>query len=102
MKEGGDKAVVNGLRLEAIESQDRGEDRAGGGEKSCPRRFYAGFGPTLAAECPSQKHDIEASKETVRQGMMRGKLWRGKQEKVKQVHPWRPRRCRVRTLGGNA
>ena len=53
---------------------------------------YAGFGPTLAAEYLQSKHGIDASKETVRQWMMRAQLWRGKKEKVVQVHGWRPRR----------
>ena len=48
--------------------------------------MYEGFGPTLAAEYLGKKHGIEASKETVRQWMIEGKLWRAKQEKVKQVH----------------
>jgi hypothetical protein len=30
--------------------------------------------------------------------MIRGKLWRGKKEKVKQVHAWRPRRTRFGEL----
>jgi hypothetical protein len=59
---------------------------------------YEGFGPTLAAEYLGKKHGIEASKETVRQWMMRGKLWRAKRERVKQVHCWRPRRSRLGEL----
>jgi hypothetical protein len=30
--------------------------------------------------------------------MIRGKLWRAKEEKVKQVHAWRPRRSRFGEL----
>ena len=45
-----------------------------------------------------KKHGIEASKETVRQWMIRGKLWRAKKEKVKKVHAWRPRRSRFGEL----
>ena len=30
--------------------------------------------------------------------MMRGKLWQGKTEKVKEVHLWRPRRSRLAEL----
>jgi transposase-like protein len=45
---------------------------------------YAGFGPTLAAEYLAKKHGIEASKETVRQWMIGGKLWRAGKQKVKQ------------------
>jgi hypothetical protein len=52
----------------------------------------------LAGEYLRQKHGIEASKETVRQWMMRAKLWRGKKQKVKQVHTWRPRRSRFGEL----
>jgi hypothetical protein len=59
---------------------------------------YQGFGPTLAAEYLGRKHWIEASKETVRQWMIRGKLWRAKREKVKQVHVWRARRSRFGEL----
>jgi hypothetical protein len=59
---------------------------------------YAGFGPTLAAEYLRNKHGIEVSKETVRQWMMRAKLWRGKKQTVKQIHTWRPRRSRFGEL----
>jgi hypothetical protein len=59
---------------------------------------YEGFGPTLASEYLLNKHGIEASKETVRQWMIRGKLWRAKAEKVKKVHAWRPRRSRFGEL----
>jgi transposase-like protein len=38
------------------------------------------------------------TKETVRQWMIRGKLWRAKPEKVKKVHAWRPRRSRFGEL----
>src|SRR5258708_17890770 len=41
---------------------------------------------------------MEASKETGRQWMVRGKLWRAQPEKVKQVHAWRPRRSRFGEL----
>ena len=40
---------------------------------------YEGFGPTLASEYLRNKHGIEASKETVRQWMIEGKLWRAKE-----------------------
>jgi transposase-like protein len=59
---------------------------------------YQGFGPTLAAEYLRRKHGIEASKETVRQWMITGKLWRAKREKVKELHVWRPRRSRFGEL----
>ena len=60
--------------------------------------LYKGFGPTLATEYLADKHDIEASKETVRQWMIRAKLWRAKEQKVTAVHLWRPRRSRFGEL----
>ena len=46
----------------------------------------------------ADKHDIEVSKETLRQWMIRAKLWRAKEQKVKAVHVWRPRRSRFGEL----
>src|ERR1039457_7604590 len=97
LKKRGDKVVVYGLRGQP--SNRRIEESV---EKEAVKILsadvYRGFGPTLAAEYLSKRHGIEASKETVRQWMMRGKLWRGKREKVKQVHCWRPRRSRFGDL----
>ena len=67
------------------------------------REKYSGpvdvrFGPTLAAEYLSSKHGIAASKETVRQWMIRAKLWRDKRQKITKVHAWRPRRSRLGEL----
>jgi biotin operon repressor len=93
LQQRGDKAVIHGLRGRAS-NRKIGEkiERQAVTILSLP--VYEGFGPTLAAEYLSRKHGIEASKETVRQWMMRGQLWRGKKEKVRQVHLWRPRRSR--------
>src|SRR5580658_4819239 len=97
LKGRGDKAVVHGLRGKP--SNRRMEESI---EKEAVKILsapvYQGFGPTLAAEYLGQKHGIEASKETVRQWMIRGKLWRAKREEVKQVHGWRPRRSRLGEL----
>src|ERR1700693_2063159 len=97
MKKHGDQAVVHGLRGHPSNrrSEERIEKQA---VKSLSAPVYEGFGPTLAAEYLEKKHGIEASKETVRQWMMRGKLWGAKREKVKQVHCWRPRRSRFGEL----
>jgi len=97
MKKRGDKAVIHGLRgkpskrriEEAIERE---------AVKILSAEVYRGFGPTLAAEYLRKKHGIEASKETVRQWMIRGKVWRVKAGKVEQVHVWRPRRSRYGEL----
>jgi transposase len=97
LKKHGDQAVVHGLR--GRPSNRRIEEKI---EKQAVKILsapvYEGFGPTLAAEYLGKKHGIEASKETVRQWMMRGKLWCAKREKVKQVHCWRPRRSRLGDL----
>ena len=93
LKKHGDKAVVHGLRGRV--SNRRIED---GVEREAVKILaapvYEGFGPTLAAEYLGKAHGIEASKETVRQWMMRAELWRGRKAKVKEVHTWRPRRSR--------
>jgi transposase len=93
----GDKAVVHGLRGKASNRkvEEKIERQA---VKILSAPMYEGFGPTLASEYLAKKHGIEASKETVRQWMMRGKLWRAKEAKVKQVHAWRPRRSRFGEL----
>jgi biotin operon repressor len=97
LKKHGDKAVVHSLRgrpsnrkiAETVERE---------AVKILSAPVYEGFGPTLAAEYLASKHGIEASKETVRQWMMRAKLWRGKKAKVQDVHIWRPRRSRFGEL----
>ena len=97
LKERGDKAVVHGLRGRPSNRRiEESIEREAVRILSAP--VYEGFGPTLAAEYLGKKHGIEASKETVRQWMMRAKLWRGRKEKVKQVHTWRPRRSRFGEL----
>jgi hypothetical protein len=93
LKEEGDRSVIHGLKGKP--SHRRIEDTI---EKQAVEilsaEVYRGFGPTLASEYLSKKHGIEASKETVRQWMMRAQLWRGKKEKTPQMHVWRPRRSR--------
>jgi transposase InsO family protein len=97
LKKRGDKAVVHGLRGRP---SNRRIDEAL--EKSAVKILaadvYQGFGPALAAEYLGQKHQIEASKETVRKWMVVSKRWRAKKEKIKQVHMWRPRRSRFGEL----
>src|SRR5579872_1325404 len=97
LKKRGDKAVVHGLRGKPSNRkiEERIEQKA---VKVLSMPVYEGFGPTLAAEYLGKKHGIEASKETVRKWMIESKLWRAKEEKVKQVHVWRPRRSRLGEL----
>lgn len=97
LKQHGDKAVVH--RSRGKPSNRRiGESVEASAVKILSAPVYKGFGPTLAAEYLGKKHGIEVSKETVRRWMIRGKLWRAKREKVKQVHVWRPRRSRFGEL----
>src|SRR5207248_7918146 len=97
LKQEGDKAVVHGLRGKPSNRkiEEKIERQA---VKILSGPVYEGFGPTLAAEYLRKKHGIEASKETVRQWMIRGKLWQAKKEKVKHAHVWRPRRSRLGEL----
>jgi transposase len=97
LKKLGDKAVVHGLR--GRPSNRKIADKvAQEAVQILSAPVYERFGPTLAAEYLAKKHGIRASKETVRQWMMRAKLWRGKKAKVKEVHTWRPRRSRFGEL----
>src|SRR5215469_294306 len=97
MKKHGDRAVVHGLRGRPSNRKiEESIEREAVQILSAP--VYQGFGPTLAAEYLNKKHGIKASKETVRQWMMRAKLWRGKRARVREVHTWRPRRSRFGEL----
>lgn len=50
------------------------------------------FKPRFASEKLAQLHQIYVSKETVRQWMIAGGIWQSKGRRLKEVHPWRPRR----------
>jgi transposase InsO family protein len=97
LKKRGDKAVIHGLR-----GKPSNQRIARSVEVEAIRilsaDLYKGFGPTLASEYLADKHDIEVSKETLRQWMIRAKLWRAKELKVKAIHVWRPRRSRFGEL----
>jgi len=97
LKKRGDKAVIHGLRGKP--SKRRMDDSIRKeAVKILSAPVYKGFGPTLAAEYLGKKHGIEASKETVRQWMIDGRLWHAKKQKVNAVHLWRPRRSRCGEL----
>src|SRR2546426_10061487 len=56
---------------------------------------YRDFGPTLACEYLAKDHQVEGSKETLRQWLIGAGLRRGKRREGGEVHAWRPRRgCR--------
>src|ERR1700730_17901025 len=78
LKKHGDKAVVHGLRGKRSNRKiEESTQREAVRILSTP--VYQGFGPTLAAEYLAKKHAIQVSKETARQWMIRGKLWRAKE-----------------------
>jgi biotin operon repressor len=97
LKRRGDEIVTHGLRGLPSNRKISGETE----QKAVAilsQPVYRGFGPTLAAEYLAQKHDIEVSRETVRQWMIRAKLWRARKQRVEQIHEWRPRRSRFGEL----
>src|SRR5215211_3528306 len=97
LKARGDQAVVHALR--GRQSNRKLEEKVK--QKALEilgQDVYRGFGPTLAAEYLAGKHDIHAGRETVRQWMIQGKLWRASRARVEKMHQWRPRRSRVGEL----
>jgi DNA-binding MarR family transcriptional regulator len=91
MEDKGDLVVVHGLR--GRESNRRiSEKIQAKAMKILATPDWHDFGPTFAAEQLAKRHKIEASKETVRSWMVEGGLWKSRPRKLKEVHPWRPRR----------
>src|SRR5271169_1496121 len=91
LKKRGDKSVVHGLRGKPS-NQRIGKSVEEEAMQILSADLYKGFGPTLASEYLADKHDIEVSKETVRQWMIRAKLWRARRQRIEKIHEWRPRR----------
>lgn len=56
-------------------------------------RKYPDFGPTLACEKLSELHGISYSDETIRKIMTEGNLWKAKNKRIKNIHPYRERRA---------
>jgi hypothetical protein len=97
LKRRGDKAVVHALRgLPSNRKVDVGTQREA--VAILTRPVYRGFGPTLASEYLAKKHNIEVSRETVRQWMIQAKLWRARKQRIEKIHEWRPRRNRLGEL----
>lgn len=97
LKRRGDKALVHALRgLPSNRQVDVETQREA--IAILTRPVYRGFGPTLAAEYLNKKHNIQVSRETVRQWMMQAKLWRARRQRVEKIHQWRPRRGRFGEL----
>ena len=97
LRQRGDKVVAHGLR--GLPSNCRiNADTEQRAVAILSQPVYGGFRPTLAAEYLAQKHAIEVSRETVRQWMIRAKLWRARKQRVEKIHEWRPRRSRLGEL----
>lgn len=86
----GDGAVVHALR--GARSKRRLSEETAKRAVAAVRSRYRDFGPTLATEYLAKDLDIEVSRETLRQLMIRAGLWEAKARKVGEVHVWRPRR----------
>jgi DNA-binding Lrp family transcriptional regulator len=89
----GDRAVVHGLRGKPSKRRLK----AGVRERAVRiyTQEYGDFGPTLAAEYLTEKHQITVSRETLRKWLIEAGAWKAKPRRVKEVHTWRPRRsCR--------
>jgi biotin operon repressor len=97
LKRRGDKVVAH--RLRGLPSNRKiSADTEQEAVAILSRPVYRGFGPTLASEHLAEEHDIDVSRETVRQWMMGAKLWRGRKRHVGKIHEWRPRRSRFGEL----
>ena len=92
LREVGDKAVLHGLRGRSNrrrkeQDKQRAVEMLGGDD-------YKGFGPKLASEYLAKKLKMKVSKETVRKWMREAGLWRGRKQRVVEIHMWRERRER--------
>jgi hypothetical protein len=97
LKKRGDQAVIHGLR--GVASKRRiAEKIQRKAMQILSGEDYQGFGPTLASECLSSIHKIQASRETVRKWMIEAGLWKAGRRFVVGVHVWRPRRSRFGEL----
>jgi hypothetical protein len=88
--EKGDKAVIHGLR--GVESKRKIAGKIEKRAMEIVGREYADFGPTLASEYLARDHQITASRETVRQWMVRAGIWKRRKQRIEEVHVWRTRR----------
>lgn len=97
LKTEGDRAVVH--RLRGHPSNRKLDDKVKNAAiKILSGKVYAGFGPTLAAEYLADQHGIQVGRETVRNWMIEGKLWRAKRQRTEKIHQWRERRARLGEL----
>jgi len=91
MKADGDGVVVHGLRSRPSNRRIDGQTQAQAIELLKQPEWHD-FGPTFASEQLARRHNIEASKETVRTWMVAAGLWKARSRKLGEAHFWRPRR----------
>src|SRR5260370_32612924 len=84
MRKVGDKAVVHGLRGRSNRKID--EEKKQQAIEILKLDVYRGFGPTLASEYLGKRHELTASKETVRKWMREAGLWPAHQQRSTEVH----------------
>ena len=101
MKSKGDAVVIHGLH--GRESNRRISERIKAQSLEILKSpLWHDFGPTFASQQLAKRHQIEVSKETVRQWMIGEKIWESRSRKMKEVHQWRPRRSHCGELVQNA
>lgn len=91
MKEKGDAVVVHGLRGRPS-NRRIGEELRSRAMEIVKSPDWHDFKPTFAAEQLAKRHQIEVSKETMRQWMIADGMWHSKGRTVREIHTWRPRR----------
>jgi len=91
MEEKGDAVVVHGLRGQPSNRRIDEETHARA-LRILQQPEWQDFGPTFASEQLARRHDIQVSKETTRGWMIEAGLWRSHPRRLRDVHPWRPRR----------
>jgi hypothetical protein len=91
MRAKGDGVVVHGLRGRSSNRRIDEEIRARAMQIIKSPEWHD-FKPTFASEQLAKRHQIQVSKETVRQWMMAEGIWQSKGRKIREVHQWRPRR----------
>jgi hypothetical protein len=91
MEKEGDGVVVHGLRGRASNRRIDTETQTRAIEVLKEPEWHD-FGPTFASEQLAKRHNITASKETVRGWMVAAGLWKARSRKLGEKHFWGPRR----------
>ena len=91
MQSKGDGVVVHGLRGRESNRRIAAEVRVRAMEIVKSPDWHD-FRPTFASQQLAKRHQIKVSKETLRQWMIAEGMWESNSRKIKDAHPWRPRR----------